>query len=96
MSLVEQVAPTAVLVTAGQEGKDVAARVAVRLDSGILTDAIDVRLVDGTVQATQSVFSGSWLATRAGRARDADHRRTPQRRVGRAGAGDPARSTRWR
>lgn len=63
VSLVERVAPTAVLVSAGQEGKDVAARVAVRLDAGILTDAIDVRLVDGTVQATQSVFSGSWLAT---------------------------------
>ena len=35
--------PAAILVTSGPEGKDVAARVAVRLDSGLVTDAIDVR-----------------------------------------------------
>ena len=62
VALVHRVAPAAVLVTSGYEGKDVAARVAVRLDSGILTDAVDVQLVDGTVRATQSVFSGSWQA----------------------------------
>ena len=63
VALAGRVQPAAVLVTSGPEGKDVAARVAVRLDSGILTDAVDVQLVDGVVQATQSVFSGTWQAT---------------------------------
>jgi electron transfer flavoprotein alpha subunit len=62
-ALAERVSPVAVLVSSSPEGKDVAARVAVRLDSGIITDAIAVALVDGTVRATQSVFAGSWLAT---------------------------------
>ena len=53
-------APAAVLVTSGPEGKEVAARVAVRLGSGIVTDAVDVRPgPDGPV-ATQSVFAGAW------------------------------------
>jgi electron transfer flavoprotein alpha subunit len=49
-------------VTSGPEGKDVAARIAVRLDSGILTDAVSVALDGGSVVGTQSVFAGCWLA----------------------------------
>jgi electron transfer flavoprotein alpha subunit len=58
--VVRRAAPTAVLVTSGPESKQIAARLAVRLDSGILTDAIDVQPgADGPV-VTQSVFAGSW------------------------------------
>jgi electron transfer flavoprotein alpha subunit len=53
-------APVAVLVTSGAEGREVAARAAVRLDSGIVTDAIDVELGEGGPLVTQSVFSSSW------------------------------------
>lgn len=53
-------APAAVLVTSGVEGTEIAARLAVRLGSGIVTDAVDVRPgADGPV-ATQAVFAGSW------------------------------------
>ena len=52
---------TAVLVGSGPLGKDVAGRVAVRLDSGILTDAVDVSLDGDSVVATQSVGSGRFL-----------------------------------
>lgn len=56
-AVVAQVNPAAVLVTSSAEGKEIAARLAVRTGSGIVTDAVDVS-ADGT--ATQSVFAGSW------------------------------------
>ncbi len=52
--------PAAILVTSGPEGKDVAARVAVRLDSGLVTDAVDVTSEGGTLVTTQSVVAGSF------------------------------------
>ncbi|GAA4397739.1 electron transfer flavoprotein subunit alpha/FixB family protein [Fodinibacter luteus] len=52
--------PAAVLVTSGPEGKDVAARVAVRLDSGLVTDAVDVVVDGGVVTTTQSVVAGAF------------------------------------
>ncbi|HEX2704627.1 MAG TPA: hypothetical protein VHM65_02620, partial [Candidatus Lustribacter sp.] len=52
--------PAAILITSGPTGKDVAARAAVRLDSGIITDAVDVQAGDGGLTATQSVFAGTW------------------------------------
>lgn len=55
----------AVLVTSGPDGKEIAARVAVALDSGIITDAVDVQAGDGSPVVTQSVFSGTWLADSA-------------------------------
>lgn len=52
--------PAAVLVTASREGTEVAARAAVRLDSGIITGATDVTPDAGGPLVTQSVFSGTW------------------------------------
>jgi electron transfer flavoprotein alpha subunit len=49
-------APAAVLIASTAEGKEVAARLAVKLGSGLLTDAIDV---SAGLVATQSVFGGS-------------------------------------
>jgi len=54
--------PSAVLVTSGPDGKEIAARVAVALESGIITDAVDIQPGAGGLSATQSVFSGTWLA----------------------------------
>lgn len=60
VEVARRVNPAAVLVTSGPEGKEVAARAAVRLGSGIITDAVDVQPgPDGPV-ATQLVFAGSW------------------------------------
>ena len=60
VTVVKKASPAAVLVTAGREGTEVAARAAVRLDSGIITDAVDVEPGDGGPVATQSAFSGTW------------------------------------
>jgi electron transfer flavoprotein alpha subunit len=49
-------APAGVFVPATAEGKEVAGRLAVMIDSGVITDAVDV--TDGFV-AEQSVFGGS-------------------------------------
>ncbi|WP_033437521.1 electron transfer flavoprotein subunit alpha/FixB family protein [Saccharothrix sp. NRRL B-16314] len=50
--------PAAVLVAATLEGKEVAGRLAVRLGSGLLYDAVDL---DGEGVATQSVFGGAYV-----------------------------------
>lgn len=51
-----KVDPSAILIASTARGKEIAARLAVRLDSGIITDAIDI---DSDLVATQSVFGGS-------------------------------------
>ena len=52
--------PVAVLVAATFDGREIAGRLAVRLDSGLLADAVDVALEGGEVVATQSVFGGEY------------------------------------
>ena len=54
--LVKRVSPAAVLLASTQEGKEIAGRLAVKLDNGLLTDAVAVD-ADGT--ATQAIFAGS-------------------------------------
>ena len=49
--------PTAVLLTSTAEGKEVAARLAVKLGCGLITDAVDVHADAST---TQSVFAGAY------------------------------------
>ncbi|PZM97365.1 MAG: electron transfer flavoprotein subunit alpha [Actinobacteria bacterium] len=56
--LVKRVQPAAVLLASSQEGKEIAGRLAVKLDNGILTDAVGLD-ADGT--ATQVVFAGSTI-----------------------------------
>ncbi|MEP7160119.1 MAG: electron transfer flavoprotein subunit alpha/FixB family protein [Dermatophilaceae bacterium] len=62
VAVAAQAAPYAILVTSGPDGKDAAARVAVRLDAGIVTDAVDLESDGGSVIATQSVVNGSYRA----------------------------------
>ncbi|MFJ6215983.1 electron transfer flavoprotein subunit alpha/FixB family protein [Streptomyces sp. NPDC092296] len=50
----------AVLVTSSGEGKEIAARVALRLGSGVITDAVDLAAGDSGPVATQSVFAASF------------------------------------
>lgn len=56
--LVKQVQPAAVLLGSTQEGKEIAGRLAVKLDNGLLTDVTALE-ADGT--ATQVVFAGSTI-----------------------------------
>lgn len=50
----------AVFVAATMDGKEFAGRVAVALESGIITDAIAVDVTDGDFITTQSIFGGSY------------------------------------
>jgi electron transfer flavoprotein alpha subunit len=50
----------AILIAAGRAGQEIAARVAVRLDSGMISDAIDVRMCPDGPIAVQSVLAGSY------------------------------------
>jgi electron transfer flavoprotein alpha subunit len=50
----------AVLIPSSSEGKEIAGRLAVRLGSGVLTDAIDVQLGDAGPVASQAAFAGGY------------------------------------
>ena len=52
-----KVEPSAILISSSAEGKEIAARLAVKLDSGLITDAVDVQAGPVT---TQSVFAGNY------------------------------------
>jgi len=53
----------AVLVTSSGEGKEIAARLALRLGSGVVTDAVDVNDSGQGPVATQSAFAASFTTT---------------------------------
>jgi electron transfer flavoprotein alpha subunit len=49
--------PAAILISSTPEGKEIAGRLAVKLDSGLITDATDIADDGSTLQ---SVFAGNW------------------------------------
>ena len=51
--------PVAVLVPSTADGKEAAARLALKIGAGIITDAVDVAADGDRIVATQSVFGGS-------------------------------------
>jgi electron transfer flavoprotein alpha subunit len=57
------VSPAAILLPSSAEGKEIAARLAVRLDSGIITDAVDLVAGDDGPVATQSAFAAAFTTT---------------------------------
>ena len=60
-ALVASAAPAAVLIPSSPEGKEIAARLAIKTGSGLITDAVDVQAGGGgTVRTTQSVFAGGF------------------------------------
>jgi electron transfer flavoprotein alpha subunit len=61
--LVDRTSPGAVLITSSAEGKEIAGRLAVKTDSGLITDATDVTAGDGGPTTTQSVFAGNYTVT---------------------------------
>ena len=58
--LVSEKSPAAVLVSSSVEGKEIAGRLAVKTESGVITDAVDVQAGEGGVETTQSVFAGNF------------------------------------
>ena len=62
--LVGQASPAAVLITSSAENREVAARLAVKTSSGLITDAVDVQPGHGGgVTTTQTVFAGAYTVT---------------------------------
>ncbi|WP_059006911.1 electron transfer flavoprotein subunit alpha/FixB family protein [Streptomyces specialis] len=59
----EAVSPAAVLIPSSAEGKEIAARLALRLGSGLITDAVDLNAGDEGPVATQSVFAAAFTTT---------------------------------
>jgi electron transfer flavoprotein alpha subunit len=59
--LVEKSSPGAVLIASSAEGKEIAARLAIKTGSGLITDAVEVEAGDGGAPVTtQSVFAGNY------------------------------------
>lgn len=58
--LAQKTSPAAILLPSNAETKEIGARLAIKLDSGLITDAVDV--AEGAV-ATQSVFAGSYTVS---------------------------------
>jgi electron transfer flavoprotein alpha subunit len=61
--LVAQTGPAAVLISSSYEGKEIAGRLAIKIESGLITDAVDVQAGDGGPVTTQSVFAGNYTVT---------------------------------
>ncbi|MEO8517851.1 MAG: electron transfer flavoprotein subunit alpha/FixB family protein [Dermatophilaceae bacterium] len=60
-ALVASAAPAAVLISSSPDHKEVAARLAIKTGSGLITDAVDVLAGEGgVVRTTQSVFAGGY------------------------------------
>ena len=53
----EAASPAAILILSSAEGKEIAGRLAIKLGSGLITDAVDV---DADGNTTQSVFAGNY------------------------------------
>ncbi|CUR56092.1 Electron transfer flavoprotein subunit alpha [metagenome] len=58
--LVAKTSPAAVLISSSYEGKEIAGRLAVKTDSGLITDAVDIQAGDAGPVTTQSVFAGNY------------------------------------
>jgi electron transfer flavoprotein alpha subunit len=58
--IIESQKPSAVLIASSARGKEIAGRLAVRINSGVITDAIDLAADLG---ASQSVFGGSFTVS---------------------------------
>jgi electron transfer flavoprotein alpha subunit len=56
--LVAEKSPAAVLLTSNAEGKEIAGRLAIKVNSGVITDAVGV---SADLVATQSIFGGSTI-----------------------------------
>lgn len=61
--LVASTSPVGLLFASSNHVKDVAARLAVRVGAGVITDATGLAVVDGTIVATKEVFGGDVITT---------------------------------
>lgn len=64
-SAVQRFEPSAVLIPNSVDGRDVAGRLAIRVGMDLIIDAVELRLQDGTVVATHSIFGGAYAVESA-------------------------------
>ncbi|MDQ6780659.1 MAG: electron transfer flavoprotein subunit alpha/FixB family protein, partial [Candidatus Eremiobacteraeota bacterium] len=62
-ALLKQTGPALLLVPATNLGKDIAGRVAVRLQAGVITEANDISAKDGTIVVQSPKFGGSIVSS---------------------------------
>ena len=62
-ALAREVGPSLILAPASNAGKDLAARIAVRLGAGVITEATDVTVSDGMVLVQSPKFGGTVVST---------------------------------
>jgi len=55
-------APDAILVPTTYDGRDIAARLSVRLDRPVLTNVVGLELVDGALTTSHAIFGGAQVA----------------------------------
>lgn len=61
-ALADRLAPAAILIASTTRGQEIAARLAIRLDSGIITDAVDILPgIEGEPLAIQHCLAGSYF-----------------------------------
>ena len=58
--LMKECQPAAVLIPSSPEGKEIAGRLAIKTESGLLTDAVDIQPGESGPIVTQSVFAGNY------------------------------------
>lgn len=58
--IVARLTPIAVLLDTSPTSREVAARLAIRTDSGLITDAVDLQHINGQVVARQQAFAGTF------------------------------------
>ena len=85
--LVEKSSPAAVLIPSTFEGKEIGARLAIKIGSGLITDAVDVQSGDGGPVTTQSVFAGNYTVTAKVTTGHADHHGQAELRCAGGGRG---------
>src|SRR5436190_3216286 len=60
---IQEFQPSVVLLANSSHGKDLAPRVAARLDIGLATDVTDIKVADGKVTAVRPVYAGKAYTT---------------------------------
>lgn len=62
-SVVERNDPAAMLFPDTLDGRDIASRLAARLNSGLVSAVVGLRVADGKIEATETIFGGSYVTT---------------------------------
>ena len=60
--VINQARPAVVILGATTQGKELAGRLSARLDAGLATDCVALKMEDGQITATRSIYGGKGTA----------------------------------